>query len=72
MSEEGAVLDDKWVPAPRRWFVFGQTQAECEIWDSESEVMLGLPIELASEVLEARDRAVDAWLEWAKTVKVTT
>ena len=65
MSEEGAVIRGKWCPAPRRWFVFGQTESDCEIWDGESEVMIGLPLALVPEVEKARDRAVDAWLAWA-------
>jgi len=66
MSEEGMLCRGKWEPAPRRWFVFGEGGGTCEISDGEDQVMLHLPQSMVSEVLKARDRSVDAWMEWAK------
>ena len=69
MSEEGAVIQGKWEPAPRRWFVFGDNGVTCDIDDGEQNVMLGIRNEMVWEILEARDCSVDAWLAWAETVR---
>ncbi len=69
LSTEGEVLDGKWVRAPRRWFVFGDGGEVVDLSDGEDDVVLGLPKGMAEVVIEARDRQVEAWLEWAKRTR---
>ena len=69
MSEEGAVINGKWVPAPRRWFRFGSNGEVCDLSDGEGEVLIGIPVAWEDTIEEARDRVVDAWLAWAEKVR---